>query len=318
MKPNRWMTLILITSLGTALFAWSHAQVKARKAVRLVPEEDTSLTLTGTIVPAITTPISRRNWNLAIPLNTWVKRGDVIGIAESQAAPTDRDSARQELADARAAERRAIDGVRQAGQELGASQEQAGSMEEREARAETAGPDTNAAVRGREAAETAADSIPSNLAAVSIETDEWEAKAQEAQAELRKARTRRDAAEVVFRQTPRGSKNELIVSPADGIIVVSGQPEGTSFGIASDPRQLCAYAMVREADLMAVEVGQPSLIVLDGQPALTFHAKVRAISDTPVDSPEGSTYQVTFAVDNPGGIWLSGVAMHARLVRSTQ
>jgi len=33
---------------------------------------------------------SRRNWNLAIPLNTWVKRGDVIGIAESQAAPTDR------------------------------------------------------------------------------------------------------------------------------------------------------------------------------------------------------------------------------------
>jgi multidrug resistance efflux pump len=76
--------------------------------------------------------------------------------------------------------------------------------------------------------------------------------------------------------------------------------------------------MVREADLMAVEVGQRSLIVLDGQPAVTFQARVSAISDTPVDSPEGSTYQVTFVVDNPGGTWLSGAAVHARMVRSTQ
>lgn len=299
-----------MTCLGTALFAWSHAQFKARKAVasasrQLGRDDDTSLTLAGTVVPAITTPIIRQNWNLAVPLNTWVKRGDVIGVAESEADSAETDSARQELRDARLAERKAIDGVRQAEQELGASQAQAGNMEGQEARAETAGFDYNAGVTERGSA-------------ASIGTDEWEARAQEAQAELRETKTRRDAAEAVFRQTQGRSKDELIVSPADGIIVASEQPEGTIFGIASDPRQLCAYAMVGEADLMAVEVGEPALIVLDGQPALTFHAKVSAISDTPVDSPEGSAYQVTFVVDNPGGMWLSGAAMHARIVRSTQ
>ena len=161
-------------------------------------------------------------------------------------------------------------------------------------------------------------SLRSSLTAAAIEIDEWEAKAQEAQAELGEATTRRNAADVVFERMQGGPESEPIVSPADGIILDSGEPVGTGFGIASNPRQLCAYAMVRQADLMMVEVGQQALIVLDARPAVTFQATVSAISETPVDSSEGSSYQVTFAVDNSGGTWLSGAAMHARLARSSR
>src|SRR6185295_18718281 len=137
--------------------------------------------------------------------------------------------------------------------------------------------DYNTAVSARASAEEAVDSISSKLAETSIETDEWEAKAQAAQADLREATTRRNAAEGVVAQMHGESQAEPIVSPADGIIVASGQPDGTGFGIVSDARQLCAYAMLRPVDLMAVRVGQESLIVLDSHQAVTLHAKVNAI-----------------------------------------
>ena len=88
MKLNRWMALILMTSLGAALFVWSHAQTKAYKSVNAAPtqllrDEDTGLILPGTVFPMITTPIVGRNLNLAVPLNVWVKQGEVIGTVQS-------------------------------------------------------------------------------------------------------------------------------------------------------------------------------------------------------------------------------------------
>src|SRR6478609_3935966 len=98
MKLNRWMTLILMTSLGVAMFVWSHAQRKAYKSVNAAPtkllrSEDTGLILQGTVLPMITTPIVGRDLNLAVPLNAWVKRGDVIGTVQSQVDPGDRERA---------------------------------------------------------------------------------------------------------------------------------------------------------------------------------------------------------------------------------
>lgn len=342
MKLKRSMALILMTGCAAAIFAWSHAESKARKAAasasrQLVPADDASLILAGTIGPAITTPIIGRNWNLTVPLNTWVNRGDVIGTEESQPAPGEMHSARQELEEARSAEQRAEDEVRQAEEELVTIQEQASSIESQEARAETTEFDAereferrdillrsgltsrfdyNTAVTARASAEAAVESISSNLAETSVETDEWEAKAQAAQADLREATTRRNASEGFVEQMQVGYRAEPIVSPADGIIVAYAQPDGTKFGIASDPRRPCAFAMLRPVDLMAVRVGQESLIVLDAHPAVTLRAKVSAISEDPVDSSAGALYQVTFVVDNPGGTALSGAAMHARMVRS--
>jgi membrane fusion protein (multidrug efflux system) len=343
MKLKRSISLILMTSVAAALFAWSHAQSKARKAVasasrQLAQDDNPGLILTGTIVPMITTPINGQNLNLAVPLNTWVKRGEVIGTAEPQTDRGEMDSARQELEEAISAERRAEDGIRQVEEELGTLQAQVSSMDSQNALAQTAEFDAereferrdtlfrsgltsrfdyNEAVTARDSAEAALDSIRSNLAAAAIEIDEWKAKAQEAQTGLGEATSRRNAAEVVFEQMQGGPTGEPVVSPADGIIVASGQP-GTSVGIASDPRQLCAYATVRQADLMAVGVGQQFLIVLDAQPGVTLHATVSAIAETPADSSEGASYQVAFTVDNPGGTWLSGAAMHALMTQASR
>ena len=62
MKLNRWMALILMTSLVAALFIWSLAHTRAHKFVhadrtRLLRAEDTGLILTGTLFPMVTTPI---------------------------------------------------------------------------------------------------------------------------------------------------------------------------------------------------------------------------------------------------------------------
>jgi multidrug resistance efflux pump len=344
MKLKRWMAIILMTSCAAAVFAWSHAESRARKAVasasrQVVRDEEANLILAGTIGPADTTPIVGRIWNLAVPLNTWVKRGQVVGTEASEATAGEMDSARQELEEARSAEQSAGGEVRQAEEELNAMQMQTSNLDTQEARAKTAEVDAerefgqresllrsglasqldySEAVTVRASAEAAVDSISSHLAEIAVETDELEAKAQAAQADLREATMRRNEAEVVFEQKQGGPKAERVVSPADGIIVASGQPEGTSFGIVSDPRQLCASAMLRAADLKSVRVGQETVIVLDEKPSVTLYAKVSAISEDPGNSPDGALYQVTFVVDNPGGTLLSGAAMHARLVRSSQ
>ena len=98
MKLNRWMALILVSCLGVAMFVWSHAHTKAYKSDNAAPiqqrrDEDTGLILPGTVFPMIKAPIVGGNLNLAVPLNVWVRQGDVIGTVQSQVDPGDRERA---------------------------------------------------------------------------------------------------------------------------------------------------------------------------------------------------------------------------------
>ena len=284
----------------------------------------------------ITTPIVGRNLNLAVPLNAWVKHGEVIGTAASEVDPGDRERAWQELGEARSAEQRAEDEIRRAEEELSTLQTQVSSMDREEAAADTAKFeaereferqdamlrsgltsrfDYTAAATARNSSEAAIYSIRADVAESAIAIDEWQAKAQEAEAALRDATMRRNAAEAVFQRMQGSPTGEPVISPADGIIVASGKTAEAGLGIASDPRQLCAYAMVRQADLMEMRIGQQAVIVIDGQPSDTLPGMVTAISETPVDLAEGPFYEVTFAVENPGGTWLSGAAVHVHMSR---
>jgi multidrug efflux pump subunit AcrA (membrane-fusion protein) len=336
MKLNRWMALMLMTSLGAALFVWSHARTKAYKSVNAAPTKllRNGLILPGTVFPMITTPIVGRDLNLAVPLNVWVKQGDVIGTVQSQVDPGNRERAWQELEEARTAEQRAEDEVRQAEEELSTVQTQVSSMDREEAAADTAKFDAereferqdamlrsgltsrfdyNAAATARDSSEAATYSIRSELADSAIVIDEWQAKALEAETTLREATTRRNAAEGVFQRMQGSPTGEPVIAPADGILVTSGETARGEFGIASDSRQLCAHAMVRQADLMAVRVGQQARIVLDADPEEILRGTVSAISEAPIDLSEGTFYEVTFVVENPGGTWLSSAAMHAHM-----
>ena len=107
---------------------------------------------------------------------------------------------------------------------------------------------------------------------------------------------------------------EPLIALADGILVASGEGAGTEFGIASDSRQLCAHAMVRQADLMAVWVGQQARIVLDADTKEILRGTgERLFPRSPSDLSEGTFYEVTFVVENPAGTWLSSAAMHAHM-----
>jgi len=338
MKLNRWMALLLMASVGAALFVWSHAQTRTHMSVNAAPvqplgDEDTGLVLPGTVFPMITKPIAGRNLNLAVPLNVWVKQGDVIGTLQSL-DPGDRERAWQELEEARSGEQRAEDEIRRAEEELSTLQTQVSSMDREEAAADTAKFDAereferqdamlrcgltsrldyNAAAAARDSSEAATYSIRSELADSTIVIDEWQVKALEAKTTLREATMRRNAAEAVFQRIQGSPRGEPVIAPADGILVASGGAAGAGFGIASDSRQLCAHAMVRQADLMAVRVGQGARIVLDADPEEILRGTVSAISEDPIDLSEGTFYEVTFVVENPAGNWLSSPAMHAHM-----
>lgn len=339
MKLKRSILLILLALCAAALFGLGRAELRSHKksASTRNAEQDgePGLSLAGTIGPTITVPVLARNLHLTVPINGAVKRGDVIGTEESTTNLLEVEGARRELEDACSGERRAIETVRQLEERLAAAQSRTSSLDREEVEAGMAESDAereferndhlhrsgllsrfdyDAAVAAQASAETTANSVRSNISEASIDTDELEATALEAKAELREATERRAAAQAAFDTMPGGVEVRRVVSPADGVIVTSALPEGTSLGIASDG-PLFAHAMVPEADLMQVRIGQEASIVLDARPSAEFHAQLMAIAETPVDLPDGSFYELTFVVENQGGPWLTGVAMHARLAR---
>jgi multidrug resistance efflux pump len=342
MRQNGLTALILIASLAAALLGWSFARSKTRKTVvhtvnEPVVKHDATLILPGILMPAITTPIAVGNLNLVVDLNTHVQQGEVIGVAPSQIAPAEVEQTRSELANARFCVAQAEENLRQINEELSARRAQLSSMNSQEMSAETGDLeaereferretlfrsglaseiDYDAAGEARASAAAALASLRSNIAATEVEADEWEVKAEEAQTKLAEASERAHAAQALAESMQGRRKAEPVLSPADGIIVASGDPAGTGFGIASDPSQLCVYAELPQADVMSVRVGQEALIVLKGEPAVTLKAKVSALPQTPVDSPEGVTYPLILSVENPARTWLAGVAVRVRIERS--
>jgi len=267
--------------LGRAEFRSHHAIASSNRASARIKEPD--LNLAGTIGPTPGSAIIGHNLHITVPPNTAVSRGDVIGTEEMAASPSDLAQARQELEAAALAERDAAADVLRIEEEQAAVQPPPWSLN----------------------------------GDASIETDELEAKALDAKIRLDDVTTRLRAAKTVVVQMREGVETRPVISPTDGFVVVSGQPGGTSFEIAS-AGHLYAYAMLPEADLMRVHVGQDASITVDADPAAAFPARVSAVAETPVTSPAGAAYQVTFEVQQTNGIWLTGVAMHARLAPSAQ
>jgi multidrug resistance efflux pump len=341
MSLKRLTTLTLMASVAVALLSWDLARSKPRKTVvSAKPELDlnheTGLILQGTLIPMITTPIAVSDLKLMVPLNTQVQQGEVIGIAPVRIAPAEMGHAQSELADASSGIAQAEERLREVNEELTTKRAQANNMSTQEIAAENAELEAesefarretllrsglaselsyDAAAVARASADAALTSLRSDMAATQVEIDQWEARAAEAQANLAAATERGNAARALAGPAQHPDEVAPVVSPADGMIVVSEDPVGTSVGIASDPGQLCAYATLRQADLTSIRIGQQALVVLDGEPAVTLQARVTAIAEMPLDSPEGAMYPVGLSVENPGRTWLSGVAVHVLIER---
>ena len=161
--------------------------------------------------------------------------------------------------------------------------------------------DYNAAATARDSSEAATYSIRSELADSAIVIDEWQAKALEAETTLREATTRRNAAEAVFQRMQGSPRGEPVISPADGVLVASGETAGAGLGLprirgSYAPTQWCGRPTLWRCGL-ANRRGSCSTRI----PAETLRGTVSAISETPIDLSEGTFYEVTFVVENPGG-----------------
>lgn len=329
MNWKRSVVLTVLASAAGALFAWNHVQHK----VHAVPEVQSELTLTGVILPKITTPIRSGNLNLIVPWNTWVTQGEVIGSAEADVAPGVLNRARQELDEDVAVEAEAREQVLQLDEELNTLRAQESETNAQEALDRTAALDAQSdferreglfksaltsnldydeATQVRDSADAVLNSVRSNRSTIAMRIEESEAKTEAVRARLADAIGRRNSAEAVYEHLQGRPDSEPVIAPADGMLVQSE----TDFGIASDPAQLQAYAMVRQADLMSVAVGQPAQIVLDTLPVVTLKAKVSVISESPIQTPQGMAYQVSFEVDNPGDMKLARGEMKVQLANT--
>jgi multidrug resistance efflux pump len=271
-----------------------------------------------------------------LPLNTPVQQGEVIGVARRQRTSGEWQDAGREIGEADREVADAEESLRLINDELNARSTKVGKMsseeiaaaagelkaEEQFARQETlfrsglaSELDYDSAILCRATARATLDSVRSDMTVDRVAIDEWQAKAQEAQARLSVALERRNAARALARPLRPSEENEPVFSPADGMLVASEGPERVSVGIASDPCRVLAYGEFRQSDLISIRVGERAAIVLDAAPSVTFQATVSEISELPVDSTEGEMYRIAFSVENPGRTWLTGVAAHVKIQR---
>jgi hypothetical protein len=64
-----------------------------------------------------------------------------------------------------------------------------------------------------------------------------------------------------------------------------------------------------------LRVDQPAIVTLVDRPNIAFDATLCAIDETPVDSPNGALYRITFSVMNAEREQLAGIPVRVRLAQ---
>jgi multidrug resistance efflux pump len=277
---------------------------------------------------AVEAPVS----SLAVPLDSYVTKGQIIGETASSTLPGQAGQRGESIllpSDARAAIARAQEDVRQAETALEAARasEDAAEVQEVSTKAAERVAEQsleNERFRTDEVSEYRRDQsvLAVDQAAAAVESTRSEAKADntavneatmrldEARSTLAEAERQQELA-LAARDGRRTSGQVAVAAPADGLLVDQDWVAGT-LGISSDPSALRVEMRMRANDLFKLRVGQPAWVSLDAKPRVTLHATVSEIAEAPIDSPSGTLYPVTLAVDNPRGFVLAGVKVHVR------
>jgi hypothetical protein len=344
MRPKRWLTMVL-TVLAIVTVAGSVAHARHRTRVPSTPpsnlaDNDAGLVLSGVLSPAATTPIETPVWNLTVPLNSYVTKGQVIGETGSSMIPdqaVQNDEPSFSPDEAGSAVARAQEDVRQAEADLEAAraretdaavQQVVTKIAERatEQRYENAGLQSregempaaryDQAVLAVNSAVAAADATRSQAEADTSAVGDAMIRLQEARARLAETERQRQFAPPVTGGL-RESGRVAVVSPADGLLVARDPVAGT-LGISSDPSAMRVETWMPADDLFKLRVGQSAWVSLDAEPQVTLRATVSEIAVAPIDSPNGTVYPVTLSIDNPQGLMLAGVKVHVRATTSPE
>jgi multidrug resistance efflux pump len=335
-KP--WIPLTFLAMIAALLITWAGIHSRLRRGVlydtrpKPVFKDDRGFVLTGTLSLVVTTQIDARNLELAVPLNSWVLKGQLIAEADSGVAPEQINRALLCREEANAAVAEAQANIREIDAELATTRADARNIESELISSETAELegrleferrdrlfrnevasqlDHDEAVFTRDSAASAAAEVRSHLGATLVKISELETRSRNARSSLSEAMMRSSATEAGVEQMEQTGRTPVI-SPADGFIVASDLFPGT-FGIASDPDLLCVHTHVHQADVASVRFGQQAVVAIYGEPATTLRAKVSAISETPINSPDAASYVVTLSVENPEAKRFAGASVEIRL-----
>jgi HlyD family secretion protein len=292
------------------------------------------LVLSGVVSPLATTPIEVAVWNLTVPLNSYVTRGQIIGETVSATLPDQAvqgDEARLSPDEAGFAVAQARQDVSQAEADLEAARASETDAEVQQVLTQV---DKRATEQRFESAdqqlregEMSVARYDDAVLAVQSSVDAAEAMRYQAEADtaaVGDAMTRLQEARARLAETERQRQLTLaatedgqqggrvaVVSPADGLLVVRDPVAGT-LGISSDPYVLRVETWISEDDLLKLRVGQPAWVSLDAEPQVTLCARVSEIAEEPIESPNGTIYPAALSVDNPRGLLLAGVKVHVR------
>ncbi len=323
MRRKHWLTIVFV-----ALVAVTVGGNAAHVRYRTDTPNSTGLLLSGVLNPVAGTAIAEPVSSVAVPLDSYVTKGQIIGETISTTFPGQavrNDELLLSPGEARSAAARARDDVRQAETALEAA---------RASKAEDEVQETSAKIAQRVAEQSfeneqfregdvsefrhdqSAQAVEEAVAAVEAIRSQAEADGSAvSEAELRvgEARSRRAEAEqgLDLALGGQGRGHVAVVAPADGLLVAHDWVAGT-LGISSDPSVLRVELRMPANDLFKMRVGQPAWVSLDAKSRVTLRATVSEIAAAPIDSPRGTLYPVTLSVDNPRGFFLTGEKVHVR------
>ena len=341
MRPKLWLTTALAV-MAVVLVAGKEAHARhrtsdPRNALSKPADHDPGLVLSGVVSPLATTPIEVAVWNLTVPLNSYVTKGQIIGNTLASTLPdqaAQRDEPRLSPDEAGFAVAQAQEDVSQAEADLEAArasetdarvQQLLTQVDSRATEQRFANADQELRVGELSAAryDDAVFAVDSAVAAAEATRYQAEAdtsavsdamtRLQEARARLAETERQRQLA-LAATEGGQESGRVAVASPADGLLVVRDPVAGT-LGISSDPSVLRVETWIPEDHLLKLRVGQPAWVSLDAEPQVTLRARVSEIAEEPIESPNGTIYPVALSVDNPQGLLLAGVKVHVRTAR---
>lgn len=133
-------------------------------------------------------------------------------------------------------------------------------------------------------------------------------------ADLRMLEIQRDRALNAWRNAQRNAQRMLIAAPIDGLVVLKSIWKSGSMAVVQegeevrpgipildvvDPSAMRVRALVNQADINRLSVGQPALVTLDSYPARTFDARLQQLSPVATTStlnPRVRSFLAVFSI----------------------
>ena len=134
-------------------------------------------------------------------------------------------------------------------------------------------------------------------------------------AELRTLEIQRDRARSAWQHAEQNAERMLIVAPLDGLVVLKTIWKAGTMAVVQegeevrpgipildvvDPSEMRVRALVNQADVGQLEVGQPASVTLDSYPARTFHGRLEHLSPVAAASslnPRVRQFAALFSID---------------------